>query len=260
MKTLTVELPKEPPEWIYSDPPDICRACLNTGVVVKEISVKEFYEGKDKVVPGFREPTDTVEVAEPCRCADFRAKERRFKLAAGDLPGPLTRATFGGVNKAYDYKVRALREAEVLAECKQGVLVFAGRTGLGKTYIAVAALRRVLDREGSGAFITSRELCDNLRERAYDTAAAREYLAGLRGKDLIILDDFGRERLGGAEGSVLSWYADLLNGYEKGGALIITTNLDFVEALKETFGDESAPIMRRLAPKIIAFGKERNGV
>lgn len=247
--TLKKVFPSEPPEWVYSDPRDMCTACLNTGVVIKRISLAEFYKGK--VMPAQRDPSDEVDVAEPCKCAEFRAKERQFRLAVGDLPGALIRATFGGVNRAYDYKVRALREAEILA---QGVLVFAGPTGLGKTYIAVAALRKVIDSGMSGTFITSRELCDDLRERAYDTAAAREYLADLRGKNLVVLDDFGRERLGGAEGSVLSWYAELLNGYEKGGALIITTNLDFVEALKETFGNEAAPIMRRLAPKLIPFG------
>lgn len=253
MKALTEEVkrvfPSEPPEWVYSDPRDMCSACLNTGVVIKKISLAEFYKGK--VMPIQRDPNDEVDVAEPCQCAEFRAKERRFGLAVGDLPGALMRATLGGVNRAHDYKVRALREAEVLAD---GVLVFAGPTGLGKTYVAVAALRKVIDAGRTGAFITSRELCDNLRERAYDTAAAREYLADLRGNNLVVLDDFGRERLGGAEGSVLSWYAELLNGYEKGGALIITTNLDFVEALKETFGNESAPIMRRLAPKLLPFG------
>jgi hypothetical protein len=62
----------------------------------------------------------------------------------------------------------------------------------------------------------------------------------------VVLDDFGSERVGPAEGAVLDHYARFLKSFEAGGGLIITTNLDVQEALMKRFGDEGDRIARRL--------------
>jgi DNA replication protein DnaC len=260
-KTLR-EWPAEPPSWLWPDDAATCRRCLDTGVVIRAFATAEEYrrhyglaeEDMTRRERGWLERAEAAGVAatfaEPCACVSRRELERRLERAVGGLPRPLAAARLEGVHRDVPYKAAALARARAfaarIASGEGGVLVFAGETGTGKTYVAVATLRAVVDAGRRAAFVTSAELCDDLRERCYSAADVRRYVRDLRGHDLVVVDDFGSERVGPAEGAVLDHYARFLKSFEAGGGLIITTNLDVQQALTARFGDEGDRIARRL--------------
>jgi DNA replication protein DnaC len=254
--------PAGPPSWLWPDDAATCRRCLDTGVVVYAFADAASYcrhfgiaeEDLTRRERGWLERAEASGVplttAEPCECVARRGIERRFREAVGGLPRPLASARLEGVHRHVPYKAAALARARAFVERvvagEGGVLVMEGETGTGKTYVAVATLRAVVDAGLRAAFVTSAELCDDVRERSYSVADVRRYVDGLRRRDLVVLDDFGSERVGPAEGTVLDHYARFLKSFEAGGALIITTNLDVQGALVKRFGDEGDRIARRL--------------
>ncbi len=256
------EWPAEPPGWLWPDDAATCRRCLDTGVVVRAFATAEEYRRhyglaeedmsrREREWFARAEPAGVAATfAEPCACVSRRELGRRFARAVGGLPRALAAARFEGVHRDVPYKAAALARAREYAERvvagEGGVLVFAGETGTGKTYVAVATLRAVVEAGRRAAFVTSAELCDDVRERCYSVADVRRYVRELRGHDLVVLDDFGSERVGPAEGAVLDHYARFLKSFEAGGGLIITTNLDVQAALTARFGDEGDRIARRL--------------
>jgi DNA replication protein DnaC len=254
--------PARPPSWLWPDAAATCRRCLDTGAVVHAFADAASYcrhfgiaeEDLTRRERGRLERAEAsgvpVTTAERCECVARRELERRFREAVGGLPRPLAAARLEGVHRHVPYKAAALVRARAFVERvvagEGGVLVLAGETGTGKTYIAVATLRAVVDAGLRATFVTSAELCDDVRERSCSVADVRRYVDGLRRHDLVVLDDFGSERVGPAEGTVLDHYARFLKSFEAGGALIITTNLDIQGALVKRFGDEGDRIARRL--------------
>jgi DNA replication protein DnaC len=256
------EWPAEPPDWLVPDDAAACRRCRDTGVVVRAFATaadycRHFGLAEEDMTRRERSWFARVEAsgrpatfAAPCACASRRERERRFARAVEGLSRALAEARLEGVHRDVPYKAAALKRARAfvrrLAGGAGGVLVFAGETGTGKTYVAVASLRAAVDAGLRGAFVTSAEFCDDLRERCYSVADVRAYIRELRGHDLVVLDDFGSERVGPAEGAVLDHYARFLKSFEAGGGLIVTTNLDLQRALTARFGDEGDRIARRL--------------
>ena len=247
---------------LRGDDAAVCPRCLNTGVVVHSFADAASYcrrygiaegdlDGQERVWLERAEASGVpMTMAEPCACITPRELERRLARAVGGLPRALAAARLEGVHRGVPYKAAALERARAfadrLAAGEGGVLVFAGETGTGKTYVAVATLRAVVDAGLRAAFVTSAEFCDDVRERCFSVADVRRYVDELRRHELVVLDDFGSERVGPAEGAVLDHYARFLKSFEAGGGLIITTNLDIQEALVKRFGDEGDRIARRL--------------
>jgi DNA replication protein DnaC len=261
--------PDEPPSWLWPDDPASCPRCLDTGVVVLAFRTAAEYcahygigeEDLTRRERGWFARAEAggvpVTVARPCECVAARERERRFHEAVGGLPRALAAARFDGVHRHVPYKAEALAGARAFVERIKGgedggVLVFAGETGTGKTYVAVAAVRAVTAAGLRATLVTSAEFCDDVRERSYSVADVRRYVEGLRRHELVVLDDFGSERVGPAEGTVLDHYARFLKSFEAGGGLIVTTNLDLQQALTARFGDEGDRIARRLGE--VQFG------
>ncbi len=277
-KTLR-EWPAEPPDWLVPDDAEACRRCRDTGVVVRSFGTAADYcrhfglAGEDMTRQErawfARAEASGVPAtfAAPCACVSRRQLERRFERAVGGLPRPLAEARLEGVHRHVPYKAAALARARAfarrLAGGEGGVLVFSGETGTGKTYVAVASLRAAVDAGLRGAFVTSADFCDDVRERCCSVADVRAYVRKLRGHDLVVLDDFGSERVGPAEGAVLDHYARFLKSFEAGGGLIVTTNLDLQRALTARFGDEGDRIARRLGEAqfgpTLRFGADAKG-
>jgi DNA replication protein DnaC len=261
--------PDEPPSWLLPDDPASCPRCLDTGVEVLTFRTAAEYCAHYGVAEedltarerGWFARAEAggapVTMARPCECVAARERERRFREAVAGLPRALAAARFDGVRCDVPYKAEALARARAFVERMKGgedggVLVLAGATGTGKTYVAVATLRAAVDARLRATLITSAEFCDDVRERSYSVADVRRYVDDLRRHDLVVLDDFGSERVGPAEGTVLDHYARFLKSFEAGGALIITTNLDIQQALTARFGDEGDRIARRLGE--VQFG------
>lgn len=267
---LTRNLPAEPPSWLWGDDPATCRRCLGTGAVIHRFAnaaaycayYGTSYEDLTRREREWFARAETsgapVTVARLCGCVARRVSERRFHEAVEGLPAPLAGARFEEVHRDIPYKVEALARARAFVERivsgEGGVLVLAGEAGTGKTYVAVAALRAVVDAGLRATFVTSAELCDAVRERSYSVADVRRYVDGLRRHELVVLDDFGSEFVGRKEGTLVDSYARFLKSFEAGGALIITTNLDIRWALVKRFGDEGGGIARRLGE--VQFGPQ----
>jgi DNA replication protein DnaC len=254
--------PKKPPAWLLPDDPNMCRRCLDCGVVVREFRTVEEYcrhygvaaadlaPEERRQLASYERRRQPIRMASPCGCASQKRREGIVARAVRGLPRELAAASFAGVHLHVPYKREAARQAEAFAAHVAagggGALFFAGETGTGKTYLAVATLRAAAEGGASATLLSSAELCDELRRRAFDVAELRAYVARVRAHDLVIIDDFGSERLGPSEGAVLDHYGRLLKSFESGGALLVTTNYDFQEALVKNFGDEGDRLARRL--------------
>jgi DNA replication protein DnaC len=137
---------------------------------------------------------------------------------------PIARAGLGKVLMQVRSFVR-----EFPAPDRPGLLLV-GETGTGKTHLAVAALRAVMDRGHEGLFFDFQNLLDRIRS-GYDAASGssdREAYRSAMDADVLLLDDLGSHR-------VTEWVEDTVTSiityrcnHQK--PLIATTNLDVEES------------------------------
>ena len=110
-------------------------------------------------------------------------------------------------------------------------LLFSGAFGAGKTHLAVAALRRAIQRTlVEGRFISAGALVSGVRSGERITWKPVEDAIGA---ELLVLDDFGQEA--GTEFTRDIVARVIFGRYEAARPTIITTNLG-PKALTETFG------------------------
>ena len=163
--------PARPPRWLWADDDATCRRCLDTGAVVRAFAdaaayCRHFGIAEEDLTRRERDWLERAEssgvpltMAESCACAARRGLERRFADAVEGLPRALAAARLEGVHRHVPYKAAALARARAFVERvvagEGGVLVLAGETGTGKTYIAVATLRAVVDAGLRATFVTS---------------------------------------------------------------------------------------------------------
>ncbi|MFC0275614.1 ATP-binding protein [Enterococcus devriesei] len=124
--------------------------------------------------------------------------------------------------------------------------VLTGKSGTGKSHLAMAIAWEVLERsnyEKNVLFVNYRELLDQLRFAMNDKEAQKQIqgtlMAELKTADLVVIDDIGAE-LGGNKSSDSSRYNnDTLTGIleaRQNMATVITTNLTAKE-LQEAYGE-----------------------
>ncbi len=118
-------------------------------------------------------------------------------------------------------------------------LLLRGRTGCGKTHIAAAILRVVIQRGFAGRFVNFQNLLARLRESygAQSDEAEAAILGELTGVDLVVIDDLGAEM-------TTDWVRDRLylivnERYEADRPLVITTNCSEAE-LDQRIGPRTA--------------------
>lgn len=133
---------------------------------------------------------------------------------------PIARAGLGKVLMQVRSFVREFPAAD-----RPGLLLV-GETGTGKTHLAVAALKAVIERGHEGLFFDFQNLLDRIRS-GYDAASGtsdREAYRSAMDADVLLLDDLGSHR-------VTEWVEDTVTSiityrcnHQK--PLIATTNLD----------------------------------
>ncbi len=174
-----------------------------------------------------------------CAClGDARPAERIRKLGLPRKFAPVGFDNFrAGTPRenAIEYNILtgAMSAAKKFAEeypfgPKRGLL-FQGAPGVGKTHLAIAALKRLAERGFDCIFFDYQTLLQKIRE-GYDPAAgagSRETYRAALETEVLLLDDLGAHR-------VTDWVLDTVttiinHRYNEEKALIVTTNLPVIE-------------------------------
>jgi DNA replication protein DnaC len=105
-------------------------------------------------------------------------------------------------------------------------LLLVGPPGVGKTFLAIAALRRIMSRGHEGVYFDFQNLLQRIRSGYDDTlgASKRDAYELALDTEVLLLDDLG------GESKVTEWVEDTVSNiigyrYNQASALIATTNL-----------------------------------
>ena len=145
-------------------------------------------------------PVEEHGVRRVVRCDCWRAQVGQNRLANSNIPKRYqhcTLANFTAYNESLEKAVaRAQRVAEAFPVVNQGLLL-EGQPGVGKTHLAVAVLKQVIESSGArGMFYDTRELLRVIRS-TYDPSIRTTEIDVLRpvmAADLLVLDDLGAEK------------------------------------------------------------------
>src|SRR5262245_7778808 len=145
-------------------------------------------------------PIDEHGVRRVVRCECWRAQVGASRLADANIPKRYqhcTLANFVAYNESLD---RAVGQARQVADAYPAVtkgLLLEGPPGVGKTHVAVAVLKQVIQSANArGLFYDTRDLLHVIRS-TYDPAIRTTELEVLRPvmtADLLVLDDLGAEK------------------------------------------------------------------
>jgi DNA replication protein DnaC len=135
-----------------------------------------------------------------CDCRQTALRERRLKEAR--IPPRYARCTLENLvtydNEQFLKAVdKARRFAEAYPAAPKGLMLI-GPPGIGKTHIAVAVLRRVVNDSGAwGLYYDTRALLREIRSTYNPTlnSAEMDVLRPVMEAELLVLDDLGAERL-----------------------------------------------------------------
>jgi len=121
-------------------------------------------------------------------------------------------------------------------EFPQGLLMV-GEVGCGKSHLAVAILREVIEKGYTGLYYNSPDLLRDIRATFHDDAEITEddLLQEINEVDLLVLDDLGAEKV--SDFVLDRFYLIVNKRYEGCKPMIITTNLTDEETLRNRLGD-----------------------
>ncbi len=194
-------------------PVENCPRCKGTGWIAKEV--------------------DGISGVVRCSC-DFDTRAERFRQRSG-IPPLYAEASTENFTLPNDNPVahRGLASAMLAVRTyardypvveKPGLLLL-GNTGVGKTHLAVAALRALIERGFEGVFFDYQTLLDRIRS-SYDKAsgaADKEAYRTALDCEVLLLDDLGAHR-------VTDWVEDTVTSIithrcNHRKPVIVTTNL-----------------------------------
>ncbi len=184
-------------------------------------------------------PVDEDGVRRVVRCDCKRAEAGQMRLASANIPRRYQHCTIANFTAYNESLKKAAAMAERLAQDFPSVgrgLFFEGQPGVGKTHLAVAMLKQVIERTGArGIFYDTRDLLRLIRS-TYDASTRTTELEILRPvmtADLLVLDDLGAEKPS-------EWVEETMNlivntRYNERRPTIFTTN--YIDVPDETAMD-----------------------
>jgi DNA replication protein DnaC len=175
-------------------------------------------------------PIESDGIRRVVRCDCWRAQIGQHRLADANIPKRYQHCTidnFTAYNESLEGAVaKARRVAESFPVNTQGLLL-EGQPGVGKTHLAVAVLKQVIEKTGArGMFYDTRDLLRVIRS-TYDPVNRTQEMDVLRPvieADLLVLDDLGAEKTS-------EWVEETLNlivnsRYSEKRTTVFTSNYD----------------------------------
>ena len=145
-------------------------------------------------------PVETGGTRRVVRCECWRERVGQSRLADANIPKRYQHCTLENFLSYNESLQRALTLARKLADAfpaTQTGLLLEGQPGVGKTHLAVAVLKHVIERTNArGLFYDTRELLRVIRS-TYDPSIRTtevEVLRPVMQADLLVLDDLGAEK------------------------------------------------------------------
>jgi DNA replication protein DnaC len=143
---------------------------------------------------------DDTGVRRVVRCDCWREQIGRTRLADANIPKRYQHCTLGNFTAYNESLERAVAQARRLADQYPSIsagLFLEGQPGVGKTHLAAAVLKQVIQTTGArGVFYDTRDLLRIIRS-TYDPVNRTQEMDVLRPvieADLLVLDDLGAEK------------------------------------------------------------------
>lgn len=195
----------------------------------------------------------------PCDCGALDQIEANTRVDQARIPKRFENRTFQSF-RTNDPMREALKQASMsysksFSEREDRGLILRGVTGAGKTHLAIAILRAVIDRGFSGLYYNVNDLLSELRSSysANTDLTEGNLLEDVNKADLLVFDDLGAE-------SPTDWVCDRLyliinRRYEVARPTIITTNCSDGE-LRDRLGNRIASRLYEMCMPIGDFPRE----
>ena len=145
-------------------------------------------------------PVEDNSVRRVVRCDCWRDQVGHKRLAEANIPKRYQHCTLGNFTAYNESLERAVAQARRMADAYPSIsagLFLEGQPGVGKTHLAAAVLKQVIQTTGArGVFYDTRDLLRIIRS-TYDPSIRTTELEVLRPvmqADLLVLDDLGAEK------------------------------------------------------------------
>jgi len=193
--------------------------------------------------------TPVYEPCPLCKAAE-RLERQNERLISQGIPRSLAHASFRNWLPSTDPNL--LKVQEFAEKVRRGFLILLGDAGLGKTHLAVAAMRCF----DSGFFAKQNTFLRMLRA-TYKDEKAPDPVKLSQNADIFVLDEVGMS--GGGKDEFPALHEALDYRYNCKAPTIITANSDY-DGLKSMLGDRLADRLKESAFAIIAFtGESKRG-
>ncbi|MCB9769954.1 MAG: ATP-binding protein [Candidatus Omnitrophica bacterium] len=167
-----------------------------------------------------------------CHCLAERQLRKRLKKA--NIPKRYLSKSLENFKNDTDQRRNALQRVrryvkEFDSSSEKGGLFLLGAAGTGKTHLAVAALKELIEQGHTGLFYNSANLIRDFRNRVggSNTEEEKDRLDRLVSVDILVIDDLGVTKL--SDFVREQTYSIIDQRYSENKTLIVTSNLNMKE-------------------------------